>query len=435
MAIGRHNWRVTSSDAVAHPAAPRRVGQHVPWLDQSHRRIVAVLVGLALLGDIALNIASTQTGTPHQHETPTQLVLVGTFLVAALVVAALLARWRHTRPIALMVAIIAFALALTIAFPPSEQSVGFILTLLLFALLGTYYVTLAHGTPTGVAWFVALLAAQVAGAALQQLQGVAAATWLSYVLSMGAFQGVLALVAIALASRRRYLQDLLERNRMLALERDQRAQLAVADERARIAAEMHDIVSHSLAVMVTLADGAGRCLPDDVPTAQEALGQIGTTGRAAVADMRRLLAFLRADAEREPQPDLAQLGGLIDQMRTAGLPVTLATDAALPDDPSLGLAVYRIVQEGLTNVLRHAPHTAWVRVVVAQPTPGRIEVQVINGPSPGGAGIGTGAGQGLVGVRQRVAVWDGDLRAGRTLEGGWDLRAQLRTDTHADDKE
>jgi len=459
MAIGRHNWRVTSSDVTARPAAPLARTPHtntthidtvvdlgddspqrIPWLDRSHPKLVAVAVVAAMLCDIALNLASMTVGTAARREPAEYLCWTGSLLVVALATSVALARWRHTRPLAVMAVAVVFALVNDSLFPVyADGGVGFVMTLLLFCFLATYYVTLRHGTPVAVVWFVAGLAGDTAVMGVQQLVASERTAWFGTLIMLGALKGMLAMVAVALASRRRYLSDLLERNRMLALERDQRAQLAVADERARIAAEMHDVVSHSLAVMVTLADGAGRVLPGDVPAAQEALGQIGATGRAAVADMRRLLAFLRADADLAPQPGLAQLGDLVDQMRDAGLPITLSTDAGLPDDPSLGLAVYRIVQEGLTNVLRHAPNPAWVRVGVAQPSPGRVEVRVANGPSLAGAvpgaALGSGAGQGLVGVRQRVAVWDGELRAGRTLEGGWDLRAQLRTDGHADNKE
>ena len=450
MAIGRLSRPTTSTDTGDRPTAlAHRHGrdavadaipaQRVPWLDRSHPLLVALCVAVSVLGDLAINITNnviTSAGTLEwSHQTPSQLARAVLLLVTALVIAAILARWRHTRAHALMATITVFMLISAIAAPSISNVGGFPMSTMLFCFLGTYYVTLQHGTPPAVIWFVGGLAGDAAVLVAQWL----ATTWRSFnytnLLVLGVLKAIMALVAIALASRRRYLGTLLERNRMLALERDQRAQLAVADERARIAAEMHDVVSHSLAVMVTLADGAGRVLPADVPTAQEALAQIGDTGRAAVADMRRLLAFLRADAELSPQPGLAQLGELVEQMKDAGLPVTLTTDVGLPADPSLGLAVYRIVQEGLTNVLRHAPDAAWVQVSVTQPEPGRVEVCITNATSAGTAGVGTGAGQGLMGVRQRVAVWNGELDAGPTPAGGWALRAQLHTGTHEDDKE
>jgi signal transduction histidine kinase len=419
-----------------------------PWLDRSHPKVLFVLVALSIFADALTSIPGSSTSSSDRAMRV--MWLLGS-IACYIVVAALVARWRHTRPLALMVAVVLFTLGLLaityigpalftgntyqidVAGTPvytnvSDTQLQMGVTPMLFICLAVYYVALAYGTPAAVGWFAGLLVGELTVSVLRvAIQDRSSfGTLAGEGLIFGLLQGLLAMVALALAGRRRYLEDLLERNRLLAVERDQRAQLAVAAERGRIAAEMHDIVSHSLAVMVTLADGAGRCLPDDVPTAREAVAQIGATGRGAVADMRRLLAVLRSDADLAPQPGLADLPGLVTRLTDAGLPVTLSVTDGLPHDPSLGLAIYRIAQEGLTNVLRHAPHATWVHAAVLRPEPALVEVQVVNGPSAGSPGVGAGAGQGLVGVRQRVDVWQGTLRAGPTADGGWALIADLR---------
>jgi signal transduction histidine kinase len=130
----------------------------------------------------------------------------------------------------------------------------------------------------------------------------------------------------------------------------------------------------------------------------------------------------------EPQPGAADLVPLVNSFQASGLPVKLTLAAAAPEDRALGLAVYRIAQEALTNVLRHAPGAKWVSVSVTEPAPGRREVAVENGPPPPGAPAQEwdGSGQGLVGMRQRAEVFGGTLEAGPTPEGGWRVRATLR---------
>jgi signal transduction histidine kinase len=227
-------------------------------------------------------------------------------------------------------------------------------------------------------------------------------------------------------TRRRYIDALLERNRLLRIQRDQRAELAVAAERNRIAREMHDIVSHSLAVMVTLSDGAARLIDREPAAAAEAMGEIAKTGRRAVGDMRRLIEFLRSEADLRPQPSITDLGDLVASYQQSGLPVKVELATAPPDDPALGLTIYRIVQEALTNVLRHAPASPEVTVRIAQSAPGVIDVIVDNAPGESPLeGAGSGSGQGLVGMRQRTEVWHGQLEAGPTADGGWRVHATL----------
>jgi signal transduction histidine kinase len=214
----------------------------------------------------------------------------------------------------------------------------------------------------------------------------------------------------------------LQRRAQLA---DVLADRAVADERSRIARELHDVVAHDVSVMVVQAQGAARILEGDQPEVRAALGAIETTGRAAVDEMRRLLGVLRQSDEEialAPQPSLAALGTLVDTVREAGLPVELEVvgePTALP--PGVDLSAYRIVQEALTNALKHAG-PARARVVVRYGADA-VELEV----SDDGAGVSgaPGTGHGLVGMRERVALYGGDLQAGQRREGGWALRARL----------
>ncbi len=217
-----------------------------------------------------------------------------------------------------------------------------------------------------------------------------------------------------------------ERAEQAEREREQRAALAVADERARIAREMHDVVAHSLSVIIAQADG-GRFIASRRPEkAAEVLETIGTTGRAALADMRSLLGVLRHEEETSfgPQPDLTTLPELLARVRATGLTVEadLTGDLAnLP--PALGLSMFRLVQEALTNVLKHAGPAASARVAVHR-TPGRLAIDVTDD------GRGTdpdsdGHGHGLTGMRERVTLHGGTLAAGPLPAGGFRVSARI----------
>lgn len=207
-----------------------------------------------------------------------------------------------------------------------------------------------------------------------------------------------------------------------------RAQLASVQERNRIAREMHDVVAHSLTVMVALSDGASRALERDPEKARAVLGELSTTGRAALADMRRVLGVLRADsgaAGREPTP--GGLQALIEGFRAAGLPVVLVQEGeALPDDATFRLAVFRIVQESLTNVLRYARGLSRVEVRVAREgTAVGILVEDDGGAASEGSATELGTGGGIAGMRERAALFGGSLTAGPRPGGGWRVNAEL----------
>ncbi|MDR1449975.1 MAG: histidine kinase [Propionibacteriaceae bacterium] len=334
--------------------------------------------------------------------------------------------WQRLRPQEFFLAAATYALIWSVALQPHVPALAW--GEWAYFWMALHHVAQRVGAVT--AW-VGLVTAQAVNCAILVWGGVrkpeALLAFISFNLAAGA-------VAIFLGQRRRTVHELIERNRLLLLQRDERAQLAVAAERNRIAREMHDIVSHSLTVMVSLSDGAGRILKQDPEAAAAALAQVSKTGRRAVADMRRTLAFLRSEADLEPLPSLADLGDLIAVYQHSGLPVTVQLTTALPDDTALGLTIYRIVQEALTNVLRHAPTTPQATVRIGQSESGTIDVVVENAPAalPGPA-LTEGAGHGLVGMNQRTAVWDGALEAGPTADGGWRVQARLCVDPEEDE--
>ena len=220
-----------------------------------------------------------------------------------------------------------------------------------------------------------------------------------------------------------------QRLALVELQALQRERVAVGEERARIARELHDVVAHSVGGMVAQAQGARRMLDRDPERARAALEAIELTGRNALDEMRRSLGVLRrtdADAPLSPQPRMDELGRLVEEARAAGLKVELTTEGEpAPLPAGVDLSAYRIVQEALTNARKHAgPVRARVAVRYGADA---IEVEVANDGAPGAApnGVVIGDGQGLVGMRERVALYGGELHAGQRPEGGFVVRASL----------
>ena len=209
------------------------------------------------------------------------------------------------------------------------------------------------------------------------------------------------------------------------------ADRAVADERRRIARELHDIVAHHLTTMQLLAGGARANLERSPTTAREALVTLEGSGRTALHEMRHLLDVLRAGDERDegegtaPQPGIADLDRVVEDSRRSGLPTTLTSDGETrPLPPSVALAVFRIVQEALTNARKHAGHGAKVDVRLSY-APREVRVTVTDdGPRPDHPGA-RGSGYGLMGMRERVALHGGTLHAGPADSGGFTVRARL----------
>ncbi|MFJ6535737.1 histidine kinase [Paenarthrobacter sp. NPDC091711] len=212
-------------------------------------------------------------------------------------------------------------------------------------------------------------------------------------------------------------------------------QLGKVTERNRIAREMHDVVAHSLTVMISLSDGAAVVVKKDPQRAGDVLGELSRTGRAALADMRRVLGVLRDDSGRPapltPLESGQNLAKLLDGFRTAGLPLHYAhTGPGLPADPAFELTVYRIVQESLTNVLRYGRSLSRVDVQVARDGD-LVTIDVLDdgrGTREGGSeSVGSlGTGQGIAGMNERAGIYAGIVTAGPGKRGGWAVHAELR---------
>ena len=420
----------------AGPGEPPRVGEPRPghvrqWAAHQPRALVGLLITGACLmavfgfGGLAWMVEHGPSFLGGRMTSPPLWAFVS--VIAALVATSVaFAVWHWDRPLSFLIVASGFQLVWTLILQVHQPAVGFGAWVYLW--LAIYYVTLRRGA----AWAWTGLGANLAVFALV-LAAFQPPRWTGLLLLAAGLNLAAGSFTILRGTRSHYIDALLERNRLLAAQRDQRAELAVTAERNGIAREMHDIVSHSLAVMVTLSDGAARLVETEPEEARRALTEIAATGRHAVNDVRRLIQFLRSDADLRPQPSLNDLGDLVASHHQLGLPVTVELTTALPADPAFGLTVYRIVQEALTNVLRHAPTSPEVSVTIAQTTPGVIDVIVDNAPglnSEGGAG--PGAGHGLVGMRQRTEIWHGGLESGPRPDGGWRVHARLTWDDEVD---
>ena len=213
-------------------------------------------------------------------------------------------------------------------------------------------------------------------------------------------------------------------------ERDAAARIAVAEERARIARELHDIVAHAVSVMVLQVGAVRHKLPDELAEDREALNSVEQTGRTALGEMRHLLGAMRAagdEPELMPQPGLESLDLLLEKVAHAGLPVRLHVEGEpFPVPRAIDLSAYRIVQEGLTNALKHARATSADVTLRYQPEELRLEVR--------DDGIGTattdGLGHGLIGVRERVKIYGGEMTAGSANGSGFVLSTRLPLGGH-----
>jgi len=237
--------------------------------------------------------------------------------------------------------------------------------------------------------------------------------------------GLVWIVGFSLGRKFEEADEAKERAARAERDREQQARTAVAEERARIARELHDVVGHSVSVMTVQASGVRRLLRPDQDREREALLVVERTGREALAEMRRMVGVLRRPEEAPslaPQPSLDHLNRLVDQAREAGLPVELRIEGEAIQLPAgIDLTAYRLVQEGLTNVVKHAQATR--AEVLVDYGDGYIEVTVKDDGK--GVGNGDGGGHGLVGMRERVSVYGGEIDAGPQTGGGYRLRAKL----------
>jgi len=236
------------------------------------------------------------------------------------------------------------------------------------------------------------------------------------------------------ATRRAWLAELHDRADRLERERDQQGALAAAAERARIAREMHDVTAHHLTVMVTLSEAAAAASASSPERAAEVMRSVSATGRRALADTRRLLGVLRQHPGDDPAvalapvPDLTQLDALIEEVRSAGLQTTLEVCGQAPDVPAgVQLTAYRLVQEALTNTLKHGGSGARATVRLRY-LPGELRVDIDDDGAGGTAPAPAGVGGGLIGMAERIHAYGGDVRAGPRQPGGWTVSARLHLD-------
>jgi signal transduction histidine kinase len=225
--------------------------------------------------------------------------------------------------------------------------------------------------------------------------------------------------------RQRYASALEDRARVLERERDANARVAAAEERVRIARELHDIVGHSVSVMVVQAGVQRQLLDDDQANTREVLRSIEQTGKEALAEMRRLVGVLRQQnesVELEPPASVEHLDGLVRRMGESGVPVRLRVEGArVPLPPGVDLTAYRIVQEALTNTLKHAEAAS--AEVLLRYSADAVEVEVVDDGQLPWAENGTG--HGLDGMRERVSLYGGEIQTGRLDGGGFLVRARL----------
>jgi signal transduction histidine kinase len=339
--------------------------------------------------------------------------------LALLVPAGLLVLWRRTHP----VLVVAGIGALYVASSALATGITEYAATMVPVLLG-YFAVGRHSAGVRVAAVVAVLT--IVGVNLGERSGSADDWVFPFVLV-----GAAGLTGRALRNRALVAAELAERTERLALEHDLRAAEAAHAERRRIARELHDVIAHTLSVMVVQAGAARRTVGRDVDRAEEALVTVEATGRAALHELRRLLGFVGeapGDAPLGPQPTTADIARLVRRAGAAGLPTRLdvqGTPGPLPAGAEV--AVYRIVQEALTNALKHAGHgaTATVRLRWLDDA---LELEVAD--DGGGAAVRAGAvlpggGHGLVGMRERVALYRGEVEAGPLATGGFAVRARL----------
>jgi signal transduction histidine kinase len=337
-------------------------------------------------------------------------------VVAALVVFAVLTMRRQFPLLPLVLVAIAGVATFWIPESSDNEAYGFIGILAI-------YTAAAH--TTGVATVVAGVLTVALTVTLMAADGE---SWnVGGVLFFSLLLGSPFLVGRLFRARRLRESALEEKTVALARERDERARAAVAEERTRIARELHDVVAHAVSVIVLQARGGRKLLDDEPEEARTAFDTIERTGQQALGEMRRLLGALRAGDELlalAPQPSLSRLDALVDDVMRAGLPVEVRIEGEpRPLPPGIDVSAFRIVQEALTNALRHAgPARA---IVALRYDEDGIDVEVADDGTAPSSSNGDGAGHGLAGIRERVAVYGGDFAAGRRPEGGYAIRARL----------
>lgn len=369
-------------------------------------------LGDALIALICVLLSLGANATFPEDEQPVS-VGEGVFLSVVIIGASALLMWRRRRPEIVLVAAIVVELLLL----AMTGSTGAPILAVAVYSLAVYHSTRACwiGLGASVLLVAALAYGLLPGGVITVQQAINAAL-------ATAIPGLIAaLIGINVGNRKRYLEAIIDRSRQLLVERDQQSQLVAAAERDRIAREMHDIVSHSLTVVVALSEGAAAT--DDRQRAREASAAAATTARNALAEMRSMLGVLRDGESDSPLAPLqaADPAEIVAAARQAGFAASLSVRGRNPETPALRLAIGRIVQEGVTNAMRHTPTTRMIDVRIdydASP----IMLEIVNDGVTGAASEG---GFGLRGLVERASLLGGTLVSAPAGEGRWTLRAEL----------
>lgn len=368
--------------------------------------LIAVLLGLF---DLLFSLGDSGHSTPWFVIVPLDIATVAPLV------------WRRRRPV------LTAYLLLAISIPHAILTVGFASS---FAeIIALYTVLVYSGRRNGLGFLLVLVVETGIQVVLGPeneivLSAIVIALGLALCWVLGEFVG----------ARRAYDVEVEARLHLLETERDQATKIAVNDERSRIARELHDVVAHAVSVMVVQADGASYAIRSDPELAERAVRTISDTGRGALAELRSLLDVLRNDdpggEPRVPQPNAASVGELAERVRTAGVEVRLEIDEDLGELPiGVSLGVYRIVQESLTNTLKHAGRGASASVRLR-----RDADAVLIEVTDDGAGrelvpkrglTRVSGGNGLIGMRERAHVFGGTLDVGPAPGGGWRVLAKL----------
>jgi len=376
--------------------------------------VFAFVVGaLAMAGFVAADV----DGSERAPDVVGGLLIVGQAAAFA---------FRRRAPIASLLGVVAFTAAFWVADYPSSFEV--------FSLLAVYAATAHGGDDRARVWRV--VGSVVVGMSVIAVVGVLSPSEdlpPAAVIGVAALHLTAAITGEVVYDRRKRVRELEQRAARAEAERGLLARQAVLDERARIARDLHDVVAHGMSVMVVQAGAAERVVRRDPDEAVEALGHIQEAGREALSEMRRMLDVLRSesngDREFAPQPTMDDLDQIVQHCNDSGIPTELVVDGER-SARSAGqeMAVYRIVQEALTNVIRHAgrPARALVRV---QYRPEHIHVEVIDdGSGATECELATASGHGLVGMRERVDLYGGTLRFGPRPGGGFRVAATVPFD-------
>ncbi|MFF0095964.1 sensor histidine kinase [Streptomyces canus] len=400
-----------------------RGGQRLRHADRTHPWVldtaVVVLVFLMFCLPDLIHGGVDDGDSPRRFRLAfTHLPVAGMLALQAGLVLPLL--WRRRRPAAAFAAITAVFVL--------QWSLGAALRADVALFVALYSLAL-HGRLRQLPWACAATAGTMALVAVRASPAVSVGDALFFLLSTATAALALGLMV---RIRRAQLAGLRERAARLEIERDQRSRLATATERTRVAREMHDIVGHNLSVIITLAD-AGAYATDIAPArGKEALQLIGDTGRQALGELRRVLGVLRETAdgppdspELSPQPGIADLEALCAKVRAAGLEVVYRTSGDVDTlDSGVQLTVYRIVQEALTNTLKHADSGTRVHLAILVED-SRLTIRVLDTGPATSSEPPNEEGHGLVGMRERAALYGGTVSAGPAGGGGWSVEAVL----------